>query len=74
MSTGLNVKLLYEKFVNGDSLSNREVLDGYFHFRRMASDLVQSGPVFKLAATEAFRVADTLKSYADSRNLNTDPF
>jgi hypothetical protein len=58
---------IYEKFTNGDSLSDQDLTRGIAHFGRMAADLNASGPTFRLAAVEAHRVASTLADFKVAR-------
>lgn len=58
---------IYEKFCNGDAISDAELEIGIDHFSHMAELLMKSGPVFKLPAKEAMMVADRLQQYRDAR-------
>lgn len=49
---------LYEKYCNGDSLTNEEVREGAKFFPRLANDLHTCGPTFKLAANEMRRIGN----------------
>lgn len=59
---------IYEKFVNGDSLSDEELKVGAIFFHDMWVQLKQAGPVFKLAANEANRVQSQFDSFIRARN------
>jgi hypothetical protein len=63
----MNPKIVYEKFCNGDSLSDEEVNEGVIFYDYLSAKLFQCGPVFALAAREALRVRNTLHSYQQSR-------
>ena len=63
------ITTIYYKYVNGDSISNSEILEGYSFFFKLAKDLHKCGPVFKLSANEARKIADGLEGYARSRSL-----
>lgn len=68
MATPLPViQRIYDKFRNGDPLTDKELEVGIEHFDQMAKLLNQSGPVFKLAAQESHRVMDGLASYQRAR-------
>jgi hypothetical protein len=60
---------VYKKYCDGDHLTDSEVLDGMKFFNAMADMLVMSGPVFKLSAVEAFRIAGRLTDIAKHREL-----
>ena len=59
---------IYNKFCNGDSLSDDELTIGINHFRPLGDMLFRSGPVFRLAAQEANRVASRFEDYKESRS------
>lgn len=61
-------KTIYEKYVNGKRLTNFEVSFGATHFYELAKKLRASGPVFVLAAREAYRVADGLDDIFRARS------
>jgi len=58
---------IYEKFCNGDSLSDSDLEIGIYHFKNTGELLSASGPVFKLAANEAWRVALRLEDFYNER-------
>lgn len=62
------VETVYTKFCNGDPLSDNELDVGIYHFKPMADMLFRSGPVFRLAAQEANRVAMRLEEFKQSRS------
>lgn len=64
-----NPRSLYDKFCEGDSLTDEEVLSGLFYFRKLSEDLVCLGPTFRLVANEAFRVWNRLFDMATARKL-----
>lgn len=51
---------IYEKVLNGDTLTDDEVRDGIAFHRHLCDDLQALGPVFALAAKESRRVCVTL--------------
>lgn len=61
------IETIYTKFQAGDSLTDEDLRIGIEHFNQMAEMLWKSGPVFRLAAQEAIRVADRLKGFQDAR-------
>ena len=66
----LNPQDIYQKFRNGDSLSDAEVNEGVDFFGKLAEDLSLCGPTFVLASNELMRVGRTLKDYQSARNEN----
>lgn len=58
---------IYNKFINGDALSDAELNVGINHFTKLADALVTCGPVFKLAANEAIRVSQRLLDFRNAR-------
>lgn len=63
----LTPTLIYNSFVNGDSLTNDQLDIGIEHFGALEELLLKSGPVFKLAANECMRVHDQLREYKKAR-------
>lgn len=59
---------IYEKYVNGDSLSDEELKVGSIFFHDLWVQLKQAGPVFKIAANEAGRVYCQFDSFIRARN------
>jgi hypothetical protein len=62
--------VIYEKYVNGEPLTDKELEIGAAFFRDLAHMNSQAGPVFKLAASEANRVATALEGFIDARKRN----
>ena len=60
---------VYEKYCNGDNLTDSEVLDGMKFFSDLAAMLSISGPVFKLAFLEANRISERLIGMVTARKL-----
>lgn len=60
---------IYEKYCDGDHLTNFKVLDGLKFFTDLATNLSLCGPVFRLAFLEANRIADRLNDIAKNREL-----
>jgi hypothetical protein len=59
---------IYTKFQNGDALTDNELDIGITHFTKMGDDLIKSGPVFRLAASEAIRVSQRLGDFRNARS------
>ena len=64
---------VYNKFRNGDALSDAEISFGIAAFMNAADSLRGLGPVFRLAQQEAHRVYMTLSSYQQAREANERP-
>lgn len=62
------IETIYTKFQAGDSLTDQDIRIGIEHFNHMAELLWKSGPVFRLAAQEAGRVAARLQDFQNARN------
>lgn len=60
---------IYDKYINGDSLTDGEVLEGMHSFKRAANALVGLGGAFKLACDECNRVYVNLHSFAVHRGI-----
>lgn len=60
-------RVIYEKLLNGDSLSDEELEEGIDTFRTLAAKLSSVGPVFALAANEANRAFLQLYGYWSAR-------
>ena len=60
-------KTVYEKYCNGDKLTDAELELGIAHFGLLSEMLFASGIVFKLAAAEAGRVEQMLSSFKHAR-------
>jgi len=65
----MSIKVIYEKYTNGDALTNAELKQGYEHFSDLANMLLLSGPVFTLAFKEARRVEMAFEGYMYARGL-----
>ena len=63
----LHPRIIYEKYVNGDSLTDAEVSEGVEFYRDLDEKLSLCGPVFHLAAVEACRVYIGLKGFQTAR-------
>ena len=63
------IRDIYEKYVNGDSLTDDEVLEGEKHFKILSDLLYQSGEAFAITAKEANRTYLGLQGYRVSRGL-----
>jgi hypothetical protein len=60
---------IYEKYCNGDSLTDEEVIAGEKHFLQLASLLYYSGTAFVIAAKEVNRTYIGLKDFREARGL-----
>lgn len=60
-------KQVYEKYCNGDKISDAELEEALEFFGRLERDLRALGPVFHLAANEALRVKQGLQGFSDAR-------
>jgi len=58
---------IYEKFLNGDPLSDEELKIGEVHFSTAADLLFPLGPRFDLAQNELRRVANGLNDFIAAR-------
>lgn len=65
------IKHIYEKFQNGDSMTDAELRKGISHFKRMALDLGQCGPNFRFAWMEANRVYTRLEEFQTERRYRS---
>lgn len=65
---GGDMRHVYEKYTNGDSISDEELKEGLAFFKKLSDDLMTLGPVFKLAAVEANLVYMAFNSYQRARN------
>jgi hypothetical protein len=62
-----NPEDFYNKFVNGDPLTDYEVMRASMFFERLEKDLRQLGPVFKLSWDEVFRLKNRVDSICRAR-------
>lgn len=60
-------RVIYEKFVSGDPLTNEEVKIGVTFFDDLSQNLASLGPVFHLAHREALRVYFALNGFKKAR-------
>lgn len=63
------IQQIYNKKIEGDPITDVEVIDGIKFFKKLADQLVICGPVFRLAFKEANDTYLTLLSYAHARQL-----
>ena len=61
---------IYHKYRQGDPLTDEEVIQGEKHFEKLSELLGQSGEAFRITAIECRRVADSLRSFKNSRQKN----
>lgn len=62
------IETIYTKFCNGDSLTDTDLDIGIKHFDELATLLMKSGPVFRLAASEALRVMMRFEEFRTARS------
>ena len=67
MSAELNPRIVYEKFVNGDSLTDKEVSFGVAFYKDLADKLISCGPAFWLTFKEANQVYMRLEDFQRAR-------
>ena len=58
---------IYNKYINGDTMTNAEIDYGLTYFKDVADSLSCMGPVFRLAFVEANRVAMGLEGFKTAR-------
>lgn len=61
---------LYQKYMNGDHITTPGLLAMYDHFMQLGQLAGESGPVFKLAALEAHKVAENVRGFLNSRDTS----
>jgi hypothetical protein len=61
--------IAYQKYLNGDNITDDELLTGYSAFRDAADALIKLGPAFTLACDEAYRVVNKFRDYINARGL-----
>ena len=61
------IKHIYEDYKTGNPISDDELKRGISFFLDLSQKLIQCGPVFSLAESEAWRIYMELKSYQDAR-------
>ena len=65
----MNPKQIYNKYHEGGSFSDKELLEGIQYFKQLATLLSKCGPVFKLAFQETLRIQSGLEDYATARGI-----
>ena len=65
--SNIYINEIYEKFRNGDPITDDELLIGFRHFSKAAELLSPLGPRFDLAANELRRVATGLEDFIFAR-------
>lgn len=60
-------KQIYEDYKNGNPISDAELKQGMDFFLDLSQKLIQCGPVFSLAESEAWRIYMGLKSFQNAR-------
>ena len=58
---------IYEKVLNGDPLTDREIEEGIEFFDDLNKKLMMLGPVFLLSSNEVNRVLILLKNFKQDR-------
>jgi hypothetical protein len=67
MKTEPNPKRIYEKYSNGDSLTDEEVEFGVKFYKDLADKLISCGPVFWMSFKEANQVYMCLEDFQRAR-------
>jgi len=67
MKTEPNPKRIYEKYSNGDSLTDEEVNFGVSFYKDLADRLISCGPTFWFAFKEANQVYMRLEDFQRAR-------
>jgi len=65
----MNIKDIYEKYKNGDPISDIELKFGINEFKHLEEQLKELGIVFHLAWKEVFYVLKGLEDYKKARKL-----
>ena len=65
----MNAHIVYQKYLKGDNIGDKELLEGYIAFKAAADALIGLGPVFSLACDEAYRVVNKFAEYIVARRL-----
>ena len=63
-----DIKEIYDKYNNGDALTDLEIKVGYEHFTKLRNFLDPCGPVFHLAWCEAHRMAMRFGEFIKARS------
>jgi len=61
--------IAYQKYLNGDSITDAELLAGYQAFKTAGDALIKLGPAFTLACDESYRVVNKFKDFILARGL-----
>lgn len=61
------MRIVYDKFNNGEPLTDQDLDEGIEFFRQLAHNLSSLGPVFRLSANEARRVHCSLLAFRAAR-------
>lgn len=67
-------KDIIEKYRNGDTITNEELVEAIVFFRRLADDLFRCGDLYRLTALDASNMANQLDDYRSARGLPTVPY
>lgn len=65
-------KDLYNKYVQGDKITDNQLKEGIPFWKDLADRLHKTGPVFKLCANEAGRIYRGLSDFAHARGLDIE--
>ena len=63
----LDIQKIYDKFNDGDPITDEELAYSLSFFSQLSSMLIRLGPVFRLSWLEADKVAMRLASYKRAR-------
>ena len=67
----MDIRMIYNKFLVADSLSDNEVVALRDHFLATSENLVHLGPRFRLASNESAETYDRLRDICIARRLNS---
>lgn len=68
MSSSFDPGTVYKKYVNGDSFTDQEIVQGIQHFTQMEQDLRNMGREFKFAADAIMHARQGLEGFLRARN------
>lgn len=68
--TKQNARVVYEKFSNGDAITDEELAMAIQFYGPLQESLLALGPVFKLASLEALRIYTALRAFDWARKEN----
>ena len=63
----LSIRQIYERHLKGDENSTPDLIRAAKHFEELESRALDAGPIFRLAANEAGRIARTMREFIAAR-------